>query len=167
MTTETKETIEELFASLDKKLQECKPEVQDYEKTVSLLFNYKKELQEKLEFANAIKKDDKELQRLYKSVAGDNGSILMDKLRGLGFSLKNKKPLKDAFDKAGYRLLEQTRAAKRDDVYYGILRIFISTQKEFPKNLVEPFKPIYSDEMFKVFIFSFLSGILQSKENEQ
>lgn len=167
MIAETKETIEEVFAGLDKELQECKPKAQGYKRAADLLFNYNQELQEKLEHATAIKKDDVDLLKIYNRVAGNNASNLMDKLRGLSFSLSNDKQLKDAFQKAGYRLLEQTRVAKRDDVYYGILRIFISTQQEFPKNLAEPFKPVYSDEMFKVLIFSFLSGILQSKENEQ
>lgn len=65
----------------------------------------------------------------------------------------------------GYRLLEQTRAGKRDDVYYGFLRIFVAAKESFPLDLVEAFKPYYSDEIFKVFIFTFLSGIIGEEQN--
>lgn len=170
MTTETKEiklTFEDLFADLDKELQDCKPMVQNFEKAIKMLSDYSIELQEKLEYATILRKDDMILHNLYYSLAGYNASNLVDKLRSLGFSLRRNKLLKEAFEKAGYRLLEQTRAARRDDVYYGILRIFMSAKEEMRKILIEPFKSIYSDEMFKIFVFSFLSGVLQTKENEQ
>jgi hypothetical protein len=149
---------------LEEQVRRSHIEVTDFEKGYDLLNKTRWKLQELLEWAVEQKKDDKALSYLYSRVAGQNASDLIDKLRGLGYRYQNEKAVKDAFDKQGYRLLEQTRNGKRQDVFYGILRIFISLQKEVPLSLVEAFKPIYSDDLFKVFIFSFLSGVLGKEE---
>jgi len=155
------------------------------------LQNLQKEFQNNLEFAAEIDSEH-QFEKLYKQVAGENASNLIERLKAKGYAYKrdstefgkvtpaelnkNKEPDKrdstefgKAFESMGYRLLEQARAGKRSDVYYGILRIFVSYQKKFPDDLVEAFKPVHSIEMFKVFIFSFLSGIIgkeQQKENK-
>jgi len=112
-------------------------------------------------------KDDKDFKRLYARIAKENETELIERLRTKGYFLRNETALKEAFQRQGYRLLEQTRAGKRDDVYYGILRIFLSLQREFPLELVEAFKPVYPKEMFKVFLFSFLSGVLGKQEESE
>lgn len=138
--------------------------IQDFREIYESLDKARWKLQELLEWATEQKRDDRELYRLYGRVAGQNSSELIDKLRGLGYRYQSENAVKGVFDKQGYRLLEQTRNGKRQDVFYGILRIFISLQKEVPLLLVEPFKPIYSDELFKVFMFSFLSGVLGKED---
>lgn len=137
---------------------------QDYYKKLSQEFSDFKKI---LEDAYSIKKDDKELGALLQRVSGRNASELIEKLKKLGYALKksNNSNLTDAFTNMGYRLLEQTRAGKRDDVYYGFLRIFVAAKESFPLDLVEAFKPYYSDEIFKVFIFTFLSGIIGEEQN--
>lgn len=129
------------------------------------LKNTQKELQNLLEYASDIKKDEKKFKDLHKKLAGENATELIESLKRKGYVLK--KELGEAFENMGYRLLEQTRAGKRDDVYYGILRIFVSNKRKFPDELVEAFKPIYSEEMFKVFIFSFLSGIIGKEQQTE
>lgn len=124
-------------------------------------------LQKLLEWATEQKRDDRELYNLYARVAGQNSSELIEKLRDWGYRYRGEKEVKEVFDKQGYRLLEQTRNGKRQDVFYGILRIFISLDKKVPLDLVEAFKPIYPDELFKVFIFSFLSGVLGKEKEEE
>ncbi len=119
-----------------------------------------------LEDACEIKKDDKKLYGLLIKLKSKSSSELIDKLKKIGNSIRNSQNshIKDAFTNLGYRLLEQTRAGKRDDVYYGFLRNYISAKEKFPLELVEVFKPYYSDEMFKVFIFTFLSGVIGQEE---
>jgi hypothetical protein len=56
--------------------------------------------------------------------------------------------------------MEQTRAGKRDDVFYSFLRIYMSENISFDKKLLLAFKHP-NNEMFKVLIFSFLSGIIE------
>jgi hypothetical protein len=60
--------------------------------------------------------------------------------------------------------MEQTRAGKRDDVFYSFPRIYMSVNASFDKKLLLAFKNP-NNEMFKVLIFSFLSGIIEEKTN--
>lgn len=159
--------MEEKIKILEQQLKDSEPEYEMFRNYYSELKKQKKEFQSLLEYAIKLKKDEKNFEKLYQEVAANNTSDLVDALMRKGHAYK--KELGDAFQNVGYRLLEQTRAGKRDDVYYGILRVFVSQNKKFPDDLVEAFKPIYSDEMFKVFIFSFLSGIIgkdQQTENK-
>lgn len=124
-------------------------------------------LQRMVESVVERNKGSKEFKMLHAKIAGQNATQLIERLSSKGYFLKKEKPFREAFERHGYRLLEQTRAGKRDDVYHGILRIFISLQKDFPLELVEVFKPVYSDQMFKVFLFSFLSGVLGKQEESE
>lgn len=160
---EEKFDLKKFLEPLENQLKTKELKFEDFKKCYDELKGVQRELQNLLEYGSALKKDEKEFGNLYKKLAGQNASDLIDSLTSLGYALK--KDLGDAFTNLGYRLLEQTRAGKRDDVYYGILRIFVSYNKKFPNQLNEVFKPIYSDEMFKVFIFSFLSGII-GKDNQ-
>jgi hypothetical protein len=117
-----------------------------------------------LGYAADIRKDDKELQHLLKNIGLSKASNLMQSLRNTGFALQ--KDLGEAFSKSAYRLLEQIRACKRSEVMYGITRIFISYQTKIPDIVNEAFKPYYDDEMFKCFMFTFLSSIIKPKENK-
>lgn len=153
------------YEELEQQLKYSEPEFEKFREYYKKLKKQQMEFQRLLEYAIDLKKDETEFQKLYLEVTANNTSDLVDSLMRKGHFYR--KELGDAFQNVGYRLLEQTRACKRDDVYYGILRIFVSQNKKFPDDLVEAFKPIYSNEMFKVFIFSFLSGIIgKEKQNE-
>ena len=52
-----------------------------------------------------------------------------------------------------YRLLERTRACERDEVFYGLLRVFVARGGKHPVELYEPLKPGYSDDLFRVLFF--------------
>lgn len=170
-------SLEEKLERLEEELRNGKASAEDFRKALNSFDKARWKLQQLLEWATDQKKDDKELKRFYGRLAGENASSLIDRLRSMGHGLvhafnedneeekKRKESLKKAFDNVGYRLLEQTRAGKRQDVFYGLLRIFISMKREVPPMLVEAFKPIYSDELFKVFLFSFLSGVLEKEED--
>lgn len=156
----------QILEPLEKQLGSIEIDNQIFQNTYQDLINTKLYFKELVEYALRKEPQNKNLSQLHTKLTRDTATDLVDNLRNLGFSLRNKsKNIREAFEKAGYRLLEQTRANKRDDVYFGILRIFISTNETFPKLLTEPFKPHYTEEIFKIFIFSFLSGLLQ-KENE-
>jgi len=156
--------VEQLFEPLEKQVQEGKADLKTFNSFYKTLKISNQRFLQILEFVYEENKSDKDWQRLYKSVTDDNLSNLMDRLRGRGYYYAKQKSIREIFEKQGYRLLEQTRAGKRDDVYYGLLRIFISLQLEFPQLLMEPFKPIHSDNMFKVLLFSFLSGVLGKED---
>lgn len=160
----TERSLNELLQGLQTQLASGQANLDDFRRTYSVLQKAKQEFQELLQWAAEQKRNEKEFDSLYRQVAGWNASELVESLKRTGFALKRDSNLKDAFDRQGYRILELVRTGRRDDVFYAILRIFVSAKKEFPSQLVEAFKPVYSDELFKVFLFSFLSGILGQEQ---
>jgi hypothetical protein len=156
-----KSKLSSLLSSLVKEKKDNSGELQNgLEEFEKFLKNLQQDFVKKLEYASRITKDEK-IDKLYRRWAQKNISDLIDKLRDEGGKVAREKSLKEDFDKVIFRLMELTRLGKRSEVFYGIYRIFIARNKEIPKVLCEPFKPIYSDEIFKVMIFSFLSGIME------
>ncbi len=166
MDTQTQFNIDNLLEPLEEQVRSGNFEIQQFQNTYRMLKQASQKFQSVLDIAYDDNRNSKEWYSLYSSVKGENLSDLMDRLRGLGYHFSKEKAFREVFEKQGYRLLEQTRAGKRDAVYYGLLRIFISFTKEFPKLLMEPFKPVYTDNMFKVLLFSFLSGLLGKEDVE-
>ena len=155
---------------LKKQLKEGKPNLEAFQRAYQDLRKLQRELQDLLQWAAEDQRgrdDGKKFRWLYRQVAGWNAAELMESLKRTGFALKKDRDLKDTFDRQGYRILELVRAGKRDEVFHAVFRIFVSAKKEFPAQLVEAFKPVYSDKLFKVFLFSFLSGILGKEDSEQ
>jgi hypothetical protein len=160
--------LEQHLQQLEEQLKAGTPDAEQFRGAHQKLRDASRRLQELLQWATEQHRDERKFESLYRQVAGWNASDLIETLKKTGFALKQDKDLKDAFNRQGYRILELVRAGKRDEAFHAILRIFVSAKKEFPVHLVEAFKPIYSDELFKVFLFSFLSGILgQEQETEQ
>jgi len=123
------------------------------------------ELQQILEYAykNAKGREKDNIYELYKDFSYQNASDMVNNLSKLGYALKkneNYKKVVSALEDQAYRIIEKTRHAQRSEVQYMIFRIFIVNKKEIPHLLSKAFNPIYSDELFKTFIYSFLSGIL-------
>lgn len=156
---------------LKQQLSNENPKYEDFESCFYELKNTQKELQNLIEYASDFKRpgnkteDEKKFKDLHRRLAGLNATEVIENLKRKGYTFK--KELGTAFENMGYRLLEQTRAGEKDEVYYGILRIFVANKTKFPDELVEAFKPIYSEEMFKVFIFSFLSGIIGKEQQNE
>jgi hypothetical protein len=95
---------------------------------------------------------------------------MVNKLNKLGYALKEDNNYKDvvsALKDQAYRIIEKTRHAQRSEVQYMIFRIFIVNKKEIPYLLSKAFNPIYSDELFKTFIYSFLSGIFRKSRRRR
>jgi chromosome segregation ATPase len=165
------ETTEKRFSleDLEQQLKEGNPEVKDFNDAYKNLKKALIDLQQQVEFAKTINREkEAEFDKLHNELTGHNHTILIEQLRNMGYKLRQTQAFRDAFEKIGYRLLEKTRAGKRSEVYHSILRVFIAQEKEIPKVLTEPFKPVYSREMFKVLIFSFLGGVLgREKEPDQ
>lgn len=154
---------------LKNQLIEGKPSFEDFQNTYNMLRKMQREFQNLLSWAaedQRGKNNEKHFQKLFIQVAGWNASDLMETLKRVGYSLKKEQVIKDAFDRQGYRILELIRAGKRDDAFHAILRIFVSAKKDFPALLMEAFKPHYSNELFKIFLFSFLGSILGKDTNE-
>ena len=169
MSTSTEvSSLEQRIEQLKEQLRTGEPRFDDFREFHNDLRKIQREFQDLLQWAAEDprgKEKKKEFQGLHRQVSGSNGSELMETLKRTGFALKKERDLKDAFDHQGYRILELVRSGKRDEAFHAILRIFVSAKKEFPSQLTEAFKPVYLEELFKVFLFSFLSGVL-GKEDE-
>lgn len=107
---------------------------------------------------------DKEFNSLYEAASESSLSEYVDKLNSIGKQRKKNPLLKKAFEGMGYRLMEQTRAGRKDDVFHNLLRLYMTSNQPFDKELLMAFKQP-NREMFKVLIFSFLSGIIEPKNN--
>jgi endo-1,4-beta-mannosidase len=130
------------------------------------------ELQQILEYAykNAKGREKDNIYKLYKNFSYQNASSMVNKLNKLGYALKEDNNYKDvvsALEDQAYRIIEKTRHAQRSEVQYMIFRIFITNKKEIPPLLSKAFNPIYSDELFKTFIYSFLSGIFRKSRRRR
>jgi hypothetical protein len=101
-------------------------------------------------------------------------SELVDTLQNTGFHvyrrLKNKKgeangkSFQKTFENHKFRLLELIRQGKRDEVFYSLLRLFTTYGQKIPKPVSDAFNPKFSDDLFKVMMFSFLGGLLGEEE---
>jgi hypothetical protein len=166
-TVSSEESLEQKLRQLEEQLREGTSNVGEFYNAYAAMRELSRRLQSLLQWATEQHRGEKELKSLYRRVAGWNASELIESLKRTGFALKQDRDLKDVFDRQGYRILELVRAGKRDETFHAVLRIFVSARKEFPSQLVEAFKPVYSDELFKVFLFSFLSGVLGKEEAER
>jgi len=156
-------TLDERMTSLKEKLRKGEVDLTAFKQAYQHYTQSRENLRELLEWATEQRKGDKELLDLYSRLAGDGASDLMEQLKRIGFGIRKNPDLRKAFENQGYRLLEQTRLGNLDAVYYGLLRIFVN-RRDFPAELVQAFKPIYSPQISKIFIFSFLSGVLGKEE---
>ena len=103
---------------------------------------------------------DNDFNNLYLRVSKDNFADCVDKLNLIGNKRKKNASMRKAFQSMGYRLMEQTRAGKRDEVFHGVLRLYMTCNLPFDKELLFAFKQS-DNEMFKVLMFSYLSGIIE------
>jgi hypothetical protein len=159
-----KSLIQDFVAELEQKVVNNTIVPEDFKTALYQLKEAKFKVQSLLELLQA---NDGKMNKLYRQVANENYADLIDDLNSMGYRYrKQNKNLRDAFEKMGYRIMEQTRSGRREDVFYSFLRIFISLNTPFDRKLLSAFKQS-SDEMFKVLIFSFLSGIIEDKTNTE
>ncbi len=64
-----------------------------------------------------------------------------------------------------YRLLELTRLNKKSDVYHLLLRIYVTSGKEFPDSLARIFE-IKDSELFKNGIYAFVAGLGGTQDDD-
>lgn len=92
---------------------------------------------------------------------------LIERLKRRGSALAQDKSLKEAISKQLLRILEQVRLGNRDAVCGMLLRIFVVNEKMFPDELIEAMKPKYDINLFRAFMYAFLSNFITSmKEGE-
>jgi len=174
----TKTLVQQANENLEVKVKNGSVTIDDFKNLLYDLRETSFNIQTLLEFKQ---EENPEYRILFNQIKNENYGEMVDSLNSLGYNYKSSKQklekepnhanrkllekqknLTIDFNHSGYRIMEQVRAGKKDDAFYSILRIFMSNGMPFPKKLLSPFKQ-YNNEMFKVLIFSFLSGIIEEK----
>lgn len=160
---------EELLSYLQEKIKNNQINYEEFKKVVE---EYKKlalDIEKILEFAarNSTGVQKEKIWNLYYDFSRGNIPEMTDSLNKLGYKLRKDEEYKnvvEAFQDQSFRIMEKVRHVLRSEVEYMIMRIFVANKKEMPTLLAKAFNPVYPDEIFKTFIYSFLSGILGEKE---
>lgn len=165
---DTLKELEKQLKEIEEQLGKGEPRYETFRKAYEEIWKLSRFFEKLLELAKRQSQEEEEekFRMLHSELVGQNASVLAKRLNKKGFILGEDEILGDAFSNQVYRILELVRAGKRGEVYYSILRIFISAEKPFPADLAEAFRPAYSNELFKIFLFSFLSGVLERKSRE-
>lgn len=168
--------FDEIKQKLEEQLQKGEVNYESFKEAVNAHKRLSLELQGLVEYACKIaeRQSKENFERLYTLLASKNASDLCDGLRREGEKLRSRSELHERFYDVNkgspksivFRILELTRLGKKSDVFHILLREFLNAKESMSQNLMNAFKPVYSDEMFKVFIYSFLSGLLGQKASK-
>lgn len=166
---EIKQKLDELYRKISPYDLEW---IEDAEK-VFLLFT---EFEKLKDFLNAVKVVKKELETknenekirkidyLLKILESNEPDFLIERLKSKGKTIATTKAsIKKAINDSSLRILEQVRLGKRDAVIGMLMRIFVVNQTKMPEELIEALKPKYDINLFRAFIYAFLSSFIESK----
>jgi len=145
-----------------------KVKIKEFREAFAALDDFTVNLQDTLEelLKRSGIEDKDEWRYWWMRLAQRNSAKLCEELRKYGFSLRKEREVYERiYDREkkkprglAYRILELTRLGKRDEVFFSLLNIFQGV--EIKPDLARAFNPVYSDELFRVFVYSFLSGLL-------
>lgn len=148
--------------------------IEDVQKTLSMFIKF-----EKLkDFIKALECVKKELEKdgtktneikivsgLLKELQKSEPDFLIENLKRIGYGIaQNNNSIKDAINKEALRMLELARLGKKDAVIGMLMRIFTIRNVQIPKELIEALKPKYDINLFRAFIYAFISGFITTEE---
>ncbi|MCS7180102.1 MAG: hypothetical protein NZ891_01950 [bacterium] len=159
----------QIIEFVNQKIRSNQIKITDFKEIIEKYRELSLETQKLLEYVykNAPEEEKKEFYKLYQKFLYQNAGEMVEELRRLGNDFKKNKSYENiikSLNDQSFRIMERTRYVQRSEVQYMIMRIFVVNKKEFPELLSNVFNPVYSDELFKTFIYSFLSAILTEKE---
>lgn len=171
---------DEVTKKLDELNERIKPDsdewMEDVRKTLSIflsgekLTQFRKTLEWIAEEWKKEKSKEEKIKLLYgiiKSLEISEPDFLIENLKRKGYAIaKNNKALRDSINKESLRILEQVRLGKRDNVIGMLIRNFAIYNTPIPAELIEALKPKYDINLFRSFIYTFLSGFITSEEKE-
>lgn len=148
--------------------------VDDLNKIVTLFTksDYLDDLKDLIEpILKHIKEDNKnekvkKLNYLLNVIKEKEPDFLLENLLSASYYDSQKDGLKKSIQGQFYKLSQLTRLGKREEVIGLLLLSYSSNKKEFPKGLVKILKKEYDDDMFRSFIYAFLSNFIEIKNEE-
>lgn len=169
---------EEMAGKLDELHGKIRPDnvdewLDDVRKTMNIFLTGEKITQfrkilecvtDNLERDSNKKEQLKEIYGLINRLKAAEPDFLIERLKIAGWSIaKRERGLQEAINKEALRLLEQIRLGKRDAVVGMLMRNFIVRNIKFPIELVEAIKPKYDINLFRAFMYAFLSSFTSEK----
>lgn len=110
---------------------------------------------------------DEQLKKVYglvNSLKVADPDFLIGRLKDIGREIAtNEEGLRESINKEALRLLEQIRLGKRDIVIGMLMRGFTTKSVKFPSELIEASKPKYDVNLFRAFMYAFLSSFTTEK----
>lgn len=170
----------EIYNRLDEIYKRINPEddswIEDVDKIIRLFSEFEK-LKDfitaieavKTEFERRGTRNDDRIKRInailfkLKKIYPD---FLIERLRNKGYRLAKNASLRKAINDQMLRMLEQLRLGKRDSVCGMLLRIFVVNGEEFPEEIIEAIKPKYDENLFRAYMYAFLSGFIKQDREE-
>lgn len=152
--------------------------LEDARKTFSLFIKFEKlkdfiraleRVKEELEKDSTKAQELKVVRGLLKDLHRSEADFLIEHLKRAGYAIANNNApnnvlLKEAINKDALRILEQVRLGKRDTVIGMLMRNFIIRNVKMPAELIEALNPKYDINLFRAFIYAFLSGFITTEE---
>ncbi len=171
---------EEISEKLDELYEKIQPYdlgwLEDAKKTFDLFTKFEKlrdflsaleSVERALENDKTKEQELKQVRFLLNELQKSEPDFLIEKLKRKGYSIaQNNKDLKDAIGNGMFRLLEQIRLGKRDAVMGMLIRSFATNKVEVPMELIEASKPKYDINLFRAFMYAFLSGFIDKQGGE-
>lgn len=172
---------DDISSKLDELYQKIGPDnlswLEDARKTFSLFIKFEKLkdfirtlecVKEELEKDGTKTQELKGVSGLLKDLKRSEPDFLIENLKRAGYSVaQNNKSMRDAINREALRILEQVRLGKRDTVVGMLMRNFTIQNITMPPELVEALKPKYDINLFRAFIYAFLSGFITKEEKEE
>lgn len=169
---------DDINSKLDELYQTIRPDefswLEDARKTFSLFIKFEKLkdfiralecVKEKLERDGTKTQELKAVHGLLKDLQKSEPDFLIENLKRAGYGIaQNNKSIRDAINKEALRILEQVRLGKKDFVIGMLMRIFTIRNFQMPPELIEALKPKYDINLFRAFIYAFLSGFITTEE---
>lgn len=122
-------------------------------------------VKEEIEKDGTKTKEKKTVNGLLKDLQRSEPDFLIENLKRSGYKIaQDNKSMRDAINKEALRILEQVRLGKRDTVIGMLMRNFTIRNIKMPSELVESLKPKYDINLFRAFIYAFLSGFITTEE---
>lgn len=171
-------TYNEISNKLDELYQNITPNdsnwFEDARKTFSLFTKFEK-LRDFITALECVKEElEKDITKtqemravsgLLRDLQKSEPDFLIENLKREGYRLaQDNKSLKEAINKEALRILEQIRLGKREAVIGMLMRNFTIKNVKMPQELIEALKPKYDINLFRAFLYAFLSNFITTEE---
>lgn len=104
------------------------------------------------------------IARLITRLKTNEPDFLLEALKRKGSAIANSNiELKKSINGQMFRILEQIRLGKKDNVVHIILRTFAAKHKQIPPEIIDALREEYDINQFRAFMYAFLNNFITEK----